>query len=120
VAVSTGDVHNCLAGVLRPDFKDSSSPAVAVEFVGASVSSFGSAEITGQDLTALGRKLVPRVNPHIAYLDLKHHVYTKVSVSPAQMDVRYIAVSTVAQPASNAFLLQRFTVPDGASRLIPT
>jgi alkaline phosphatase D len=120
VAVCTGDVHNCLAGVLRPDFKDSSSPAVAVEFVGASVSSFGSAEITGQDLTALGRKLVPRVNPHIAYLDLKHHVYTKVSVSPTQMDVRYIAASTVAQPASNAFLLQRFTVPDGASRLIPT
>jgi alkaline phosphatase D len=119
VAVCTGDFHNCYAGVLRPDFKDSSEAAVGVEFVGASASSFGAAEIVGQDLTALGRKLVPRVNPQIAYLDLKHHVYTKVIASPDQMDVRYIAVSTVAQPASRAFLLQRFIVPNGEARLIP-
>jgi alkaline phosphatase D len=118
VAVCTGDVHNCYAGVLRADFKDSSSPAVGVEFVGASVSSFGIAEMTGQDLTELGRRLVPRVNPHIAYLDLKYHVYTKVIVSPTQMDVRYIAVRTVAQPVSSAFLLQRFVVPNGKSRML--
>jgi alkaline phosphatase D len=118
VAVCTGDVHNCYAGVLRPDFQDSSSPAVGVEFVGASVSSFGIAEMTGQDLTALGRRVVPHVNPHIAYLDLKYHVYTKVIVSPTQMDVRYIAVRTVTQPASRAFLLQRFVVPNGESRMI--
>jgi alkaline phosphatase D len=118
VAVCTGDIHNCYAGILRPDFKNSSAAAVGVEFVGASVSSFGIAEIAGQDLTALGRRLVPQVNPHIAYLDLKRHVYTKVIVSPTQMDVRYIAVKTVAQPASSAFLLQRFIVPNGESRII--
>jgi alkaline phosphatase D len=119
VVVCTGDFHNCYAGVLRPDFRDSSSPAVAVEFVGASVSSFGSAEIIGRDLTMLGRKLVPAANPHINFLDLKHHVYTKVIVTPARMEVRYIAVETVSQPASRAFLLQRFIVPDGQSILIP-
>jgi hypothetical protein len=35
------------------------------------------------------------------------------------MDVRYVAVETVAQPTSSAFLLQHFIVPDGESRVIP-
>jgi alkaline phosphatase D len=118
VVVCTGDFHNCYAGVLRPEFKDPSSPAVAVEFVGASVSSFGAAEIQRRDTTGLGRRLVPLVNPHIVYLDLKHHVYTKVVVGPEHMDVRYIAVRTVSQPVSTAFLLQRFIVPAGESRII--
>jgi alkaline phosphatase D len=113
VAVCTGDMHNCYAGVLRPDFKDPASPAVAVEFVGASVSSFGAAEYLGRDPTQLGRKLVPPVNPHIDYLDLKHHVYTKLIVSSEHIDIRYIAVKSVSQPASRAFLLPRFIVPDG-------
>jgi alkaline phosphatase D len=119
VVVCSGDFHNCYAGVLRPEFRDTASPAVAVEFVGASVSSFGAAEIVGRDLTMLGRKLVPPINPHIAYLDLKHHVYAKVIVTPARMEVRYLAVETVSQPTSRAFLLQRFVAPDGQSRLIP-
>jgi hypothetical protein len=29
----------------------------------------GIAEVVGQDITALARKLVPRVNPHIVYLN---------------------------------------------------
>jgi alkaline phosphatase D len=120
VVVCTGDAHNCCAGVLRPDFKNPADAPVAVEFVGGSVSSFGAAEIVGQDITELARKIVPQANPHIEYLDLKHHVYTKVVVSPGQMDVQYIAVATVAHPASGAFLLQRFIVPDGKSQLIPT
>jgi alkaline phosphatase D len=118
VVVCAGDVHNCYAGILQADFEDPASPAVGVEFVGASVSSFGSAEITGQDLTELGRRLVPHMNPHIAYVDLKHHVYTKITVTPIQMEVRYIAVRTVAQSVSRAFLLQRFVVPDGVSRVM--
>jgi hypothetical protein len=34
------------------------------------------------------------------------------------MDVRYVAVRTVAQPVSSAFPLQRFVVPRGESRLL--
>ena len=118
VVACTGDVHNCFAGILRPDFEDSTSPATAIECVGGSVSSFGTAETTGLDLTIPSRKRVPQVNPHINYLDLKYHVYTKVIVSPEQMDIRYIAVDTVSQPAAHAFLLQGFSVPNGESRLI--
>lgn len=118
VVVCTGDLHNCFAGVLRPDFEDSTSPAAAVECAGGSVSSFGTAETTGLDLTMPARRIVPRVNPHITYLDLKYHVYTKVIVTPEYMDIRYIAVDTVSQPASSAFLLQGFIIPAGESRLI--
>ena len=118
VVVCSGDFHNCYAGELRLDFEDSASPAVAVECVGGSVSSFGLTELVGRDLTALARQLVPRVNPHIQYLDLRYHVYTKVIVTPEYMDVRYVAVDTVTQPTSSAFLLQRFIVPNGSPRLI--
>jgi alkaline phosphatase D len=118
VVVCTGDAHNCYAGILRPDFQDSTSPPAAIECVGGSVSSFGTAEITGLDLTIPARKRVPQVNPHINYLDLKYHVYTKVIVTPEHMDMRYIAVDTVSQPTAHAFLLQGFIVPAGESRLI--
>jgi hypothetical protein len=55
---------------------------VAVEVVRGSVSSMNETEALRQDLTPLARQLIPRVNPHIAYLDLKHHVYTTVVVTP--------------------------------------
>jgi len=118
VVVCTGDLHNCFAGVLRPDFEEATSPATAVECVGASVSSFGTAELTGRDLTIPARRHVPQVNPHINYLDLKYHVYTKVIASPMHIDIRYIAVDTVSQPSAHAFLLQGFIIPNGEPQLI--
>ena len=45
-------------------------------------------------------------------------MYTKVVVTPEQLDVRYIAARTVVQPSSGAFLLQGFTVPEGVPKLI--
>jgi alkaline phosphatase D len=117
VVVCTGDIHHSFAGVLRPNFTDPTSPVVAVEIVGSSVSSMNVTDMLGRDPTPLARQLIPRVNPHVEYLDLKYHVYTKVVVTPEQMDVSYIAAKTVARQASDAFLLQRFMIPDGASVL---
>lgn len=82
------------------------------------MSSFGTAELLGRDLIRLGRRLILPVNPHIKYLDLAYHVYTKATVTSGAMDIQYIAVNAVAQPTSPAFLLQRFTVPYGEPRLI--
>ena len=117
VVVCTGDIHNCFAGVLRPDFSDPESPPVAVEIVGGSVSSINVADALGRNLTPLARQVIPLVNPHIRYLDLKYHVYTKVTVTPEHMDVSYIAVQTVLEPVSAAFLLERFRIRDGELRL---
>jgi alkaline phosphatase D len=118
VVVCSGDFHNCYAGLLKRDFLAPDSPAVAVEILGGSVTSHGAAEHFGRDLTATGRRIIPQVNPHIAYLDLKHHVYTKVTVTPGQMQASYVAVQTVTQPVAPAFVLQRMTIPDGEARLI--
>jgi hypothetical protein len=84
-----------------------------VEIVGSSISSINVADALGRNLTPLARQVIPLVNPHIRYLDLKSHVYTKVTVTPEYLDVCYIAVQTVLEPVSVAFLLQRFRVRDG-------
>jgi hypothetical protein len=101
-----------------PDFKDSASAVMGVEFVGGSVSSFGIAEMIGEDLTEFGLRLVPYVNTLHAYLDLKHHVYTKVIVSLTQMELQYTAARTVVQSLSSAFLLQLFVVLHQALRMM--
>lgn len=119
VIVATGDIHNCYAGVLRPDFSDVDSPAVAVEIVGGSVSSAGLYELLGDvDLTELGSLILMRANPHIEYVDLRYHVYTRFTVTPEQLVVTYIAVNTIAQTTSDSFVLQQFTIPNGEARLV--
>lgn len=119
VVVATGDIHNCYAGVLRPNFSDLDSPAVAVEIVGGSVSSAGLYELLGDvDLTELGSRILMRANPHIEYVDLRYHVYTRFTVTPEHLTATYVAVNTIAQTTSESFVLQEFTIPNGEARLV--
>jgi alkaline phosphatase D len=117
VVVCTGDLHHCVAGILRPDFTAAESSPVAVEVVGGSVSSINVTDVLGRNLTLPARRVIPRVNPHIQYLDLKYHVYTKVAATPTHMDVNYVAVRTVLEPVSEAFLLRRWRIRDGEALL---
>jgi alkaline phosphatase D len=117
VVVCTGDLHNCVAGLLRPDFTAPETPPVAVEVVGGSVSSINVADALGRNPTPLARRIIPQINPHIQFLDLNYHVYTKVTVTAEHMDVRYIAVQTIREPTSAAFVLQHFRIRDGEARL---
>ncbi len=120
VVVWTGDIHNCYAGVLRPNFSDPNSPAVAVEVVGGSVSSAGVYELVGDiDLTALGTRVLQRANPHIQYLNLRYHVYTRVEVTPAAMQITYRAVESVTKTVASSFTLQTFTIPNNQASLSP-
>jgi alkaline phosphatase D len=119
VGVWTGDIHNCYAGVLRPDFNAPDTPAVAVEVVGGSVSSNGLFEILGNvDLSDLGLRVLRRANPHIQYVDLRYHVYTRVTFTPLNATYEYRAVEAVTEETSAAFTLKRFVVPNGQARLI--
>jgi len=119
VVVLTGDIHNCYAGVLRPDFTDASTPAVAVEIVGGSVTSDGIAEyVGGADLTRLISRALEPANPHLQYLDAKHHVYTRVEVTPEATVATYVAVNTIRLTAYEPFTLKTFTIPDGSPELI--
>ncbi len=119
VVVWTGDIHNCYAGVLRPDFSNVSSPAVAVEVVGGSVSSAGLYELLNNtDVTRLGTRVLEKANPHIQYVDLRYHVYTKAVVTPRGMTLSYEAVDTIVAETSTNFTLATFVVPNGQAKLV--
>jgi alkaline phosphatase D len=119
VVVWTGDIHNCYAGVLRPDFSNVNSPAVAVEVVGGSVSSAGIYELIGNiDVTRLGKRVLERANPHIQYVDLRYHVYTKAVVTPLGMTLSYKAVDTIVAETSTTFTLATFVIPNGQAKLV--
>lgn len=117
VVVCTGDIHNCYAGELRPDFQNLNQPSVGVEVVTGSVSSAGIGELSGRNLNRLGNRLILGANPSMRYLDVFYHVFTKMVVTPAQVQVSYEAVRTILRPQSLAFTLQSFTIPNGESRL---
>ncbi len=118
VVVCTGDIHNCYAGELRPDFLDETSDSVAVEVVGGSVTSSGIAELTGGlDLTELGQTLILGANPSMKYLDLTYHVFTKMIVREEAVTVSYEAVGTVTAQTAQAFQLAKFQVFNGVSKL---
>ncbi|MBC7883771.1 MAG: alkaline phosphatase D family protein [Anaerolineae bacterium] len=119
VVVWTGDIHNCYAGGLRPDFSDVSSPAVAVEVVGGSVSSAGLYELLGNvDVTRLGTRVLQKANPHIEYVELRYHVYTKAVVTPRGMFLSYEAVDTIVAETSTNFTLARFVIPNDQAKLV--
>jgi alkaline phosphatase D len=119
VVVLTGDIHNCYAGVLRPDFTHGSSLAVAVEIVGGSVTSDGIAEHTdNKDHSDFIYRVLKHPNPHLEYLDAYHHVYTRVEVSPDATVATYVAVDTVRSEGFEFFDLMRLTVPEGTPELL--
>lgn len=120
VAVWTGDIHNCYAGQLRPDFSNYTTPPVAVEVVGGSVASAGVYELLGGvDITRVGFLLLNRANRHIQYVDLKYHVYTKVTVTAQAMTFEYRAVGTITETTSAAFTLKTLRILDGQPKLLP-
>lgn len=120
VVVITGDIHNCFAGTLKPDFADRKSPAVAVELVGGSVTSSGIGEGTGQaDVSNLLLRLFTPANPHLVYVDAKYHVYTLLELTATQAVATYVAVDTVVSQTYTSRILSKFTIPDGSPTLIP-
>lgn len=98
--VLTGDIHNFYAGVLREDFGDKKEEPVGVEIVGGSVTSAGFYEVTHSDLNLPARLILPKLNPHLRYLDMKHHGYVKARVTPEAAKFEFLAVDTVLEERS--------------------
>lgn len=117
VVVCTGDIHNCFVGELRPDFQNLNQPSVGVEVVTGSVTSAGIGELAGANLNRLGNRLILGANPSMRYLDVFYHVFTKMIVTPNQVQVSYEAVRTILRPSSPTFTLMSFTIPNGESRI---
>ena len=103
--VASGDIHSFLANDLKLDFNDQSSPIVATEFVGTSISSYG----PPYDLLA---KTLPD-NPHVHYFESRRRGYVVADLKPEQMQVRMRAVSDAHDPNAGIETLKSYVVESG-------
>jgi len=103
--VVSGDIHSFFANDLRLDFDDPSSPIVATEFVGTSISSYGPPhEIIAQALPE---------NPHVHFFESRRRGYVCVDLERAQMQVQMRVVSDAHDPKADISTLRTFAVEGG-------
>jgi alkaline phosphatase D len=103
--VVSGDIHSFFANDLKLNFDDQSSPIVATEFVGTSISSYG----PPYDLIA---KALPD-NPHIHFFESRRRGYVAVDLKPGQMQVRMRTVSDAHDPKATISTLKTYAVESG-------
>jgi alkaline phosphatase D len=103
--VISGDIHSFFANDLKLDFDDESSPIVATEFVGTSISSYG----PPYDPIA---RLLPD-NPHVHFFDSRQRGYALVDVTPDAMQVQMRAVSDAQDPKATISTFKTFAVEAG-------
>jgi alkaline phosphatase D len=126
VVVLTGDIHSGWANdvVRDPNNPDvdaggydpaSGQGAIAVEFVATSITSPGIADPDG---TLAG--LVRSQNPHVKHVDLDHHGYVLLDVTPERVVGELWIVDTVDAPSNVHTFSTAFEVRDGAPRLVPS
>ncbi len=105
--VLTGDIHSNWVNDLRVDFDDSSSPTVATEFVGTSVSSGGDGSDVRKDTEG-----VLRDNAFVKFYNAERG-YVSCVIQPDRWISDYRVVSTVTQPEFTAQTRAEFVVQSG-------
>ena len=103
--VLSGDMHSFFANDLRLDFDDQTSPIVATEFVGTSISSYG----PPYDLIS---QALPD-NPHVHFFESRQRGYVSVDIARAGMQARMKNVSDVKDPKADITTLRTFAVEGG-------
>ena len=101
-----GDVHMNFVADLKLDFDDSTSPVVASEFAGTSITS--PAGSWQRNLAAILAE-----NPHVKYARGDRRGYARATIDGQRFNVDLIGVDTVRKPDSRAEVLARFVVEDG-------
>ena len=102
-----GDVHCFCAADMKRDFRDASSPVLAAEFTGTSITSEGPPTPAVQ--AALAQ------NPHLRFADGRQRGYVSMDFGKAACTVDFHAVKDVRDPASSVSTLRRFTCEAGKS-----
>ncbi len=100
-----GDNHAFWANDLKLDVNDQRSPTVATEFVGTSITSFGS------NFEAYSSWLPD--NPHVHFYDSRKRGYALVDVAPERMNVAMRVISDAADPNATLSTLRNFVVENG-------
>src|SRR3984893_8046883 len=108
--VASGDIHSFFANDLKLDFDDQSSPIVATEFVGTSISSYGPPyDLLGQTLPD---------NPHVHFFESRRRGYVMVDLERAHMQVRMRVVSDAHDPKADISTLKTFAVESGRAGVV--
>jgi alkaline phosphatase D len=100
-----GDVHSFWVTDLRPDFDDPSSPTIASEFVGTS--------ITSQSMPEERIQAIVKENLHIRYASGRQRGYLRVEVTPEQLRTDLRGVSSVKVRNPSCETQAPFIVEDG-------
>lgn len=108
--VLTGDIHSAWAADLKQDFLDPAAPAVAAEFVCASITS----EFPSGFIPLIEQNLGPNSrNPHIYYFDGRKHGWIRCTVTPELWRSDYRTVDSVLDPEAPATTATSFVVEAG-------
>jgi alkaline phosphatase D len=108
--VISGDIHSFLANDLKLDFDDESSPVVATEFVGSSISSYG------PPYEPIARVLPD--NPHVHFFDSRRRGYVVVDLSADAMRVQMRVVSDAHDPKATIATFRTFAVEGGRAGVV--
>ena len=103
--VLSGDYHSFWTNDVKLDSRDESSPTVATEFVGTSITSGGP--------PYEGLMAAMPANPHIRFFDSRVRGYMSIDITPGLMTTRYQAVSDVRDPRASVSTLNAWVVEDG-------
>jgi alkaline phosphatase D len=106
--VVTGDWHSTFVNDLLRDFDDPSSPVVASEIVGTSISSNGDAEVYGPYYGPM-----IKFNPHIRFFDSDRRGYVRCKVERSELRADLRMVSTVSRPDALESTLASFVIEHG-------
>ena len=100
-----GDNHAFWANRLQLDFDDEQSPTVASEFVGTSVSTWGSHNEEWDANLPL--------NPHVLLRDGSQRGYAVADVTRARMETRFRTISDAKDAHATVSTLKTYVVEDG-------
>ncbi len=103
--VVSGDIHSFFANDLKLDFDDPSSPTVATEFVGTSISSYG------PPYDPIAQALPD--NPHVHFFESRRRGYVIVDLAADHMQVQMRVVSDPHDPQADIGTLKTFAVESG-------
>ena len=108
-----GDVHEHWVGHVLADYQQPHSPAVAVEFCGAGITSnAGNAQNAAQRTAAQRAR-----NPHFIYAESEHRGYGIADFTPERLSVTLRGLDDVTRQDSGIQTLARFAVEAGSSRV---
>jgi alkaline phosphatase D len=111
--VITGDIHSNWVNNLRVDDRDPSTPVVATEFVGTSLSSSGN----GSQATKEAAEM-KSANPCVQFHN-RERGYVRCTVTPKTMAADYVVVEDVTKPNGQTLTRASFAVEAGEAGAKP-